>query len=285
MINSSIGYIICESDITTKLTNIKSERINNKLVAEGILQTADEKNRNGRIYSEEELFPQLNAPRTLELLRTGYLRAEMGHPLSKDLSRQSTIDDTKTCARFLKLWTVGKDIWATFTATNNKYGNAFNLDLMDGCKPAWSLRALGSVQQTKRGMEVKNLRLITWDQVIYPSHPGAYTRRIVEEESLLNESFTNVEDPGNDYLGESMIVPITNNNVINFLQAQSSNLKFVKECFDFAYDNIIVNETGTKVLLTTKQGETVVINMESYIHNELMTYASNMSKYYDSFKR
>lgn len=279
MINSSIGYIICESDITTKFTSITKDKIGNKAVGEGILQTADEKNRNGRYYAEEELFPQLTAPRTVELLKAGYLRAEMGHPLSKDLQRQATIDDTKTCARFIKLWTDGKDVWATFTATNNKYGDAFDADLKEGCFPAWSLRALGSVNQTRRGMEVKNLRLITWDQVIYPSHPGAYTQRLISEEtSLLSESTVFDTDLGNDYLGESMIIPITNDKVINFLQAQSSNLKFVRECMDFAYSGITVNEAGTKVLLTTNVGETMVINIESYIHNELMNYAAEYSK-------
>ena len=281
MINSNIGYIICESDITTKITNLTDQKLNGKIVAEGILQTADEKNRNGRYYSKEQLFGQLTAPRTLELLQAGYLRAEMGHPLSKDLARQSTIDDTKTCARFLKLWTVGNDIWATFTATNNKYGAAFDADLREGCLPAWSLRALGSVRQTSRGAEVENLRLITWDQVIYPSHPGAYTQRIISENALLTESssaFTN-EDAGNDMIGESMIIPITNDKVISFLQAQSSNLKFVRECFDFAYSGIEVNEAGTKVLLTTNAGETMVINMEQYIHNELMNYAAEYERF------
>ena len=279
MINSSIGYIICESDISPKVTNISNAKINGKLVAEGILQTADERNRNGRYYAEEELFPQLTAPRTLELLRAGYLRAEMGHPLSKDLQRQSMIDDTKTCARFLKLWTVGKDIWATFTATNNVNGEAFNADLAEGCLPAWSLRALGTIDKTRRGMEVRNLRLITWDQVIYPSHPGAYTQRIISESTVMNESTSIDTSEKNDMVGEAMIIPITDNNIISFIQSESSNLKFVRECFDFAYDSISVNENGTKVLLTTKAGETIAINMESYVHNELMYYANEYAKF------
>ena len=272
MINSSIGYIICESDISPKVTNISNAKINGKLVAEGILQTADERNRNGRYYAEEELFPQLTAPRTLELLRAGYLRAEMGHPLSKDLQRQS-------CARFLKLWTVGKDIWATFTATNNVNGEAFNADLAEGCLPAWSLRALGTIDKTRRGMEVRNLRLITWDQVIYPSHPGAYTQRIISESTVMNESTSIDISEKNDMVGEAMIIPITDNNIISFIQSESSNLKFVRECFDFAYDSISVNENGTKVLLTTKAGETIAINMESYVHNELMHYADEYAKF------
>ena len=56
---------------------------------------------------------------------------------------------------------------------------------------------------------------------------------------------------------------------------------FVRECFDFAYTGIKVNESGTKVLLTTNAGDTLVINLESYIHNELMNYSN---EYKDIFE-
>ena len=52
------------------------------------------------------------------------------------------------------------------------------------------------------------------------------------------------------------------------------NLKFIKECFDFVYKDIVVNEKGTKVFLTTNEGDTMVVPIESYVHNELMNYAS-----------
>ena len=55
-------------------------------------------------------------------------------------------------------------------------------------------------------------------------------------------------------------------NLINTFVAQQ------KECFDFAYSGIKVNESGTKVLLTTNEGDTLVVNIESYIHDELMKY-------------
>ena len=278
--NKIAAYIICEADINPNLRKVEMG-INGKAIGEGILQTADERNRNGRYYSEEELFPQIAAPRTKELLDAGYLRAEMGHPLSKDLARQSVIDDKLSCARFLTIWTEGKNVWARFVATNNDYGRAFDLDLKEGCKPAWSLRALGSVMQTSRGAEVKNLRIITWDNVIYPSHPGAYTQRIVSESlAFTNEAVTAGTTPTgkiiteNDLNGNAFITPIRNEQVLNFLQSQSGNLKFVKECFDFVYNDIVVNESGTKVFLTTKEGETLIVPMESYIHNELMNYAS-----------
>lgn len=288
MINSQIGYIICESDFSGSETKLTPKRINGKVVAEAILQTADEKNRNGRYYAEEELFPQLTAPRTLELLNAGYLRAECGHPLSKDLQRQSTIDDTRTCARFLKLWTEGKNVKCHVVGTNSELGKAFNADLEEGCMPAWSLRALGSVNRTNRGSEVKNLRLITWDNVIYPSHPGAYTQGLVTEsaaienptnlQKLVQERFeldVNDQLESNRISESGILIPMTNSDVLKFLQEESSNLKFVRECFDFAYSGIQTNDKGTKVILTTNEGDTMVINTESYVHNELMNYAKD----------
>lgn len=287
--NKILGhYIINESAIMGfEDTNIISETKDGRIIAEGVLQTADVKNRNQRIYPQEELFPQLKAPRTLELLEAGYLRAELGHPLSTELVRQQTIDDSRTCAQFLKLWTVGKSVWGTFRGTNNAFGEAFNADLKDGCKPAWSLRALGSIVQTDRGAEVRNLKIITWDQVIYPSHPDAYTRRIVsestqfdseEKKSRLQLAYDNYDD----ILTESArIIPITNQSAIDYIKAESKNLKFVRESLDFIYDDIVLNESGNKVILKTKDGDQMVINLERYITNEIMDYCALQSKVRD----
>lgn len=271
MILNNIGYIICESAIAGFTdTNIVKEE-NGKVIAEGILQTANERNRNGRFYDSKELFPQLVAPRTLELLEAGYLRAELGHPLSNELVRQQTIDDSRTCAQFLKLWTDGDNVWGRFRGTNNAFGEAFNKDLLDGCKPAWSLRALGTLVNTPRGAEVRKLKLITWDQVIYPSHPGAYTQRLLTENANYSEE--------NDIIAnEAKIIPVTNQKVIDYIRSESANLKYVKENFDFIYDNIVVNEDATTVTLTCNTGDILVINLEKYIGNELRNYADEMSK-------
>ena len=272
MIIKDLGYIICESAIAQFTdTNIIEEK-NGKVIGEGILQTANEKNRNGRFYSSEELFPQLTAPRTLELLEAGYLRAELGHPLSNELVRQQTIDDSRTCAQFLKLWTEGDNVWGRFRGTNNAFGASFDADLRDGCKPAWSLRALGTLVQTPRGAEVKKLRVITWDQVIYPSHPGAYTHNII------TESASAIPDIKDAMFGEdaNKIIPVTNEQVINYIKSESANLKYFKEQFDFMYDTINVNEKAGIVEITTKEGDVLGIRIERYIMDEIRDYAAQM---------
>lgn len=270
MISNKIGYIICESAIPGFAeTNIIDEK-NGKLIGEGILQTANEKNRNGRFYDSSELFPQLVAPRTLELLEAGYLRAELGHPLSNELVRQQTIDDSRTCAQFLKLWTDGDNVWGRFRGTNNAFGDSFDKDLRDGCKPAWSLRALGTLVQTNRGAEVKKLKLITWDQVIYPSHPHAYTQKVLTESA-------SYEKENDIYCEQARIIPITNQSVIDYIKSESANLKFLEESFDFMYNTVKVNEATSQVILTCDTGDTIVVNLERYINDEIRNYASSIS--------
>ena len=276
MIMSNIGYIINEGFGEPYPVKIIKEdtNFNGKTVAEGILQNANEKNRNGRWYDEEELFPQISCPRTVELLNAGYLRSENGHPLDKSLARQSTIDDKLTNARFLKLWTEGTAVWGRFVGTNNEYGRAFDMDLKEGCLPAWSLRALGTIQQTNRGAEVKNLRLITYDQVIYPSHPGAYTQRIVSE--AVDESAAMDSALENDIKGEPLLFPVNNKDVISYIKTESANLRFIQEYFDFVYSDIKIGNNGTKVILTENNGNVIVVPLERHIHNEFMTYATDI---------
>lgn len=270
--NENIGYVVIETATTISDIQpakiIREDKNCNRVIAQGTLQEANEKNRNGRFYDSRDLFPQLTAPRTLELLRTGNLRAENGHPLSKELVRQQTIDPEKTVAIFLKLWTEGNFIKATFQGTNDARGEEFNKDLLCGFSPSWSLRALGTIQNTARGAEVKGIKVITWDRVIYPSHPRAYTDGIISESAGIgvnNESnvFLEKNDAG-------ILIPITNDSVINYIKSESANFKTIQESFDLLYDNIELINRGTQVKLTDRAGGIFVCNLESYIHDEIM---------------
>ena len=270
--NENIGYVVIETATTVSDIQpakiIRQDKACDRVIAQGTLQEANEKNRNGRFYDSRDLFPQLTAPRTLELLNTGNLRAENGHPLSKELVRQQTIDPEKTVAIFLKLWTEGNFIKAHFMGTNDARGEEFNKDLLCGFSPSWSLRALGTIQNTGRGAEVKGIKVITWDRVIYPSHPRAYTDGIVSESAgvgMNNDSNVFLEQ--ND---KGILIPITNESVINYIKSESANFKTIKESYDLLYDDIELINRGTQVKLTDRAGGIFVVNLESYIHDEIM---------------
>lgn len=289
-----IGSVICETTATISDPKIISETKGRRIVAEGVLQTAEETNRNGRNYEKKELFPQITCARTKELIYAGYMRAESGHPMDINIARQQTIDPTNVCANFRKMWTSGNDVMAWFIGTNNALGDAFDQDLRDGYKPAWSLRALGTLEETSRGAFVKNLKLITYDHVIYPSHPGAYTKRIVSEACGINlDNMTgNVPSHTIKYLKENnklvksnnglylpknilaesgdFVHEITNGDVIEYVKQESSNFKLVKECFDLLYDDIKLVNEGKSIQLRDKSNNTFIINVEQYIRTEIM---------------
>lgn len=270
----NIGYIICETATTSKDTpppKIISATKNDRCIAEGILQDMNTRNRNTRYYDSRDMLPEINGARLKELINAGYLRAECGHPMSKDIARQQTIDPGNTIAQFLKVWVEGNDIKAQYKGTNNELGEFFNKDLIDGCKPAWSLRALGTIESSGGYNKVKNIRIITWDHVIYPSHQRAYTEKIVSygESKSLQESAILLEEED-----QGLVIPITNKQVISYIKSESANIKSMMNTFDLLYDDMALLEDGN-LQLTDKSGGIFVVNLENHIHNEIMDYCYN----------
>lgn len=297
---SKIGYIINESGVIMEdVRLLKSdsefaqERINikhhnpNRVIGYGVLQTADEKNRNGRIYKLTDLTKEINAPRQQELINAGQLCGEAGHPIGQDsasLVRQQTIDPKNVCVRHLKLWVEGSNIMGYFEGTNNSLGETFDKDLRSGIKPAFSLRALGTVKSTPQGMIVENLKMITYDYVIFPSHPGAYTVGVVNEAAGIdttiqsNFNFHNGIDATKSYIKEfnnsSVIRNISNlrESMTNFVKDESKNFNLLKNSVNIKnYDTIdVINPR--QIALTEAGKSTVVLNIEDYITKEIQNY-------------
>lgn len=289
MDSHTIGYCISESDASTITPTIVSQDANNRVTAEGCLQDADVKNRNGRIYLSKDLFSELKSDRTVELVTTGNMYGEAGHPIDTNLARQQTIDPKLIAPKYLKFWTEKNKVMAQFQGAKTQYGQAFNDVILDGTKVSFSLRALGSVENTQRGAEVRNLKVITWDWVIYPSHKTAYMDKILTENSLLTEGASYqlnegcIYAPGNAkpnkiVLSEGdtgIFSPITDDSIIEYIKSESTNLKVMRESFDICgYDISLIDESH--VQLNNGRGSLFVINLENYISNEIIDYCSNL---------
>lgn len=259
--------ILTEKEATNKFSNLPSFAFKkNRLLAEVTLQEVEEKNRNGRWYSKEELFPEITCPRTVELLEAGNLRSESGHPLSKELARQQTIVKSNCSAIILKLWTEGNYIKALVRGTNNALGEEFNEDLMDGISPSYSLRALGGITNTRRGAEVKNIKVITWDEVIFPSHKRAYTNKIISiGESAVIENIE--EDNG-------MIIPLMSKDVIECIKQESYTYKTIQESFGKVFNDISLIDNGKNIQLVDSIGTVVIAPLDDYLNQEIRNYCS-----------
>lgn len=273
--NNTIGYIICETDTGSDkyeqtILNIE----NDKPEIEAVLQAANSLNRNTRYYKDTELFPELTSERTTELIKTGNMYGEAGHPMSTDLVRQQTIDPKNISHRINKLWTKDNLVMAHITPASTTVGDDFGRVVLDNTKVSFSLRALGSLKETKLGSEVENIRLITYDWVIFPSHKEAYMKSIVnlKESTLLNKT-SNLVLRENDM---GICVPFNNKEVTEYIKDKSVNVKKVIESLEILYKDIMVNENGTQVTLIDNDNNKIVVFLESYIKNELRNYCEGI---------
>ena len=284
-----VGALICEETRSNVEFKIKSENKNGFIIAEGILQEGDEINRNRRYYPTEELSRCITSPRTKELVETGNLKGEAGHPSDASLARQSKIDPTLEQVWYTKLWMDGNFVKAHFRGTNNELGKSFNADLKDGQLPSFSLRAVGSLVNENGRMTVKGMQMITYDRVYFPSHSKAYTTSIVTTESVgqygdmkyykinptselfrRSEEINNIAKYGNLAESSEILVPLTQSQINSFLISESANIKTVLETFDCLYNGINLNEDGRTVSMQLKNGDRIVLSLEEAIQNEIL---------------
>ena len=272
---SNIGYIINESAATEIEFKVKNDD-GYRVLAEGTIQEAEQLNRNRRVYAHKDLYREIYVtPRTKELLTTGNLKGEAGHPDAKDLAKLVQV-------QYTKLWMDGNKVKAHFRGTNNQFGDEFDKDLRYGEKPSFSLRALGSIENRNGKAYVNNLRIITWDRVYYPSHPTAYMEKIISEGTELMDkpyklkaNMDMIKEYGNTQAveeGYQIIAPFSNKSVVDFIKQESCNLQTIIENFDVFYQSISLSESGKMVTLVDKNYDTIFVPLEKYIQNEIMNY-------------
>lgn len=267
----NIGYMISEAKQPVEEYKVISDK-GGKIIAEGYVQTElDKKNRNGRIYGVPGIKKEVEGPRLRELVRTGNLKGHDGHPSDPSLSVQQTIDPKLVSVKYIDVWMDGDNVAARFCGTNNELGKAFNEDLAEGELPSYSLRALGSVSNRGGACYVENVKIVTWDRVYYPSHEKAYTTRIVSESTGV--------DPFNEYMqlksvksDKGVLIPITNQSMINFVKQESANIKSVLESFDTLFSNYQIIDGGRAIQMVTNEGAVMVITLENYVQNQIMDY-------------
>lgn len=271
--NTSIGYVILESaPIEIPEARVITDS-GKRVIGEGIIQTAEEENRNGRCYLHADLLREINCPRTIELLSTGNMLSENGHPMDTSMVRQQTIEPNNTVARFLKIWMEGNNVMAQFKGTNNSKGEEFDQDLREGIKPSWSLRALGSLANHGGRNIVENLRVITWDRVIYPSHPNAYTTRLVTESAAVKAAVNEAENMNKN----GMLIPITNESILSYIKTESANINSLLSQIDFMYESTKLIKPN-QVQLIAKTGDIFIVNLENHISNEIQNYCMRYGK-------
>lgn len=295
-----VGCMISEDTTSNVEFQIRSENKNGFVLAEGCVQRANEVNRNKRYYPLEELVNAIDSPRQRELVKTGNFKGEAGHPLDKTLARQSKVDPQCEQVWYTKLWMDGDRVMAHFRGTNNDLGRSFNDDLKDGQLPSFSLRALGSLVNENGRLTVRNMQMIAYDRVYFPSHPSAYTTKIITTESgkpkAVNEStydFNNcipphiyfqkkmneiygIRESGNSVESANIVSKLTQSEVNNFILSESNNLRNVINTFDIFYESINIDPSLHTVTMKTRLGDTIHLMLETAVSREIMNAVSDL---------
>ena len=167
---------------------IKPEQINEsikendgKLIVRGVLQRAEAKNQNGRVYPREIL--QREAKKyTKEFISQRRAMGELDHPESSVVNLQNVSHNVT------EMHWEGKNLVGTVEVLGTPSGNILTELFKAGIKLGISSRGMGSVQPMSEGdgQEVgKDFELIAFDFVSNPSTHGAFLYPM--KESVGNE--------------------------------------------------------------------------------------------------
>ena len=188
---------------------IKPEQINEsmkgnngKLIVKGVLQRAESKNQNGRIYPKEILVREAKKY-TDEFINQRRAMGELDHPESSVVNLQNVTHNVK------EMHFEGDNLMGTVEVLGTPSGNILKELFKSGIKLGISSRGMGSVESVNEGeaQEVQpDFELIAFDFVSNPSTHGAFlhpTNESINESKIVGRTcgdYCKVESVINDIM-------------------------------------------------------------------------------------
>ena len=162
-------YELCSGGVCQDLLT-EEEKIqvqNGVIYLSGVMQRANEKNGNGRVYPIEVLKREVqNYMKAIKEYRSC---GELDHP-------EDSVVNLKNASHMVKsLWWEGKDLMGKIKVLSTPAGKILESLINDGVMLGISSRGLGSVTESKGQTLVEDdFQLICFDIVSEPSTQGAY---------------------------------------------------------------------------------------------------------------
>ena len=149
----------------------QSIKENRSLVVKGVIQRAEAKNQNGRVYPKEilerEIQKYIEGP-----VRERRALGELDHPESSVINLQNVSHNV------IKVKMVGDDVYGEVEILSTPAGNILKELFRNGITVGISSRGMGSVQESGNGtVEVQDdFELLCFDFVSTPSTHGAFMK-------------------------------------------------------------------------------------------------------------
>lgn len=163
-------------EVNPTLVKESLEKNDGRLIVKGVVQRANIKNQNGRIYPREILVPKVKE--YMNLVKESRALGELDHPESQIVNLQNTSHLVKDL-----LWK-GDNLVGLVEILDTPAGRILKELFKAGIKVGISSRALGSVQESKGSNIVQDdLEIIAWDFVSNPSTHGAFLSPLHESKN------------------------------------------------------------------------------------------------------
>jgi len=160
--------------LTPQLLQESVAKNNGRLIVEGVVQRADAKNGNGRVYPKDTLEREIQKYKDTYIKENRAL-GELDHPESPIINLKNV------CHNILELWWQDDDVMGKIEILPTPSGNILKALLLAGITVGISSRAMGSVKQIGETVEVQDdLDIVCWDFVSTPSTQGAFMEIVNE---------------------------------------------------------------------------------------------------------
>ena len=159
-----------------KLLVERSIKENKSLVVTGVLQRAEAKNQNGRVYPKEILEREIKAYMEGPI-KENRAMGELDHPESSVINLQNVSHNIKKC------WWDGDDVMGDVEVLPTPAGNILKALFASGITVGISSRGMGSVKEnmSEGTVEVQDdFELLCWDFVSTPSNPDSFMHLVKE---------------------------------------------------------------------------------------------------------
>jgi hypothetical protein len=178
----------------------QSIKENKPLVVSGIIQAANKKNQNERVYPKgilkREVNKYIDGP-----IKENRALGELDHPDS------SVVNLNNVCHVMKKVWWEGNDVHGTAEILPTPAGNILKALFAAGVTVGISSRGMGSVEENLREGTVEvqdDYDLLCWDFVSNPSTNGAYMFAGGDININMNES--KIKTPKSPYIQTNKII-------------------------------------------------------------------------------
>jgi len=186
-------------EVSPQMITESEQQNSGRVIVNGVLQRANAKNQNGRVYPKDILAREVAEYSRVQIAENRAL-GELDHPESSVVNLQNVSHNVR------RVWWKGDDVMGEVEVLSTPSGNILKELLKAGIKLGISSRGLGSVKEVNEDTGTvavqDDFELVCWDFVSNPSTHGAFMAPV--NESVIANNVVNKYDTINNIMNQML---------------------------------------------------------------------------------